>query len=242
MTGLWLVSLVLKDASIVDRFWGLGFLILYTVQLTQSRFLTFRGSLLLVLVALWGIRLSVYLHFRNSGKPEDQRYQKMRRDHGARFPWVSLFSVFFLQGFILWLVAAPLIWISLFPQPVEATWLDGVGIALWVIGFLFESIADFQMARFKKDPSHRGQVCQVGLWGLSRHPNYFGETLVWWGFFFIAANSSLGYLTLFSPVLMTYLLLRVSGVSLLEKQLAQTKPGYEEYVKRVPAFFPRLRW
>ncbi len=241
MTLLWLLSLVMKDASIVDRFWGVGFLALYVTQLLNSRFLTFRGSLFFVLVAAWGIRLSVYIQMRNSGKEEDPRYQKMRREMGRKFWWTSLFTVFWLQGLILWIVAAPLIWIHLFPQSEHATWLDVVGVVLWTTGFCFETTADFQMSRFKKDPKNRGQVCEKGVWGLSRHPNYFGESLIWWGFFAIAANASRGYLTIFSPLLITYLLLKVSGVSLLEKQLTQTKPKYSEYIKNVPAFFPKWK-
>jgi len=241
MLGLWAVSVLKKDASIVDRFWGLGFLVLYAAQLADCRFLTFRAALVLGLVFVWAVRLSLHIHLRNRKHGEDARYQKMRASIGPRFWWVSLFTVFFLQGSLLWLISAPLVLILLFPQSDQATLLDYLGVGLWTVGFLFEAVADFQLARFKKDPGNSGKVCREGLWSLSRHPNYFGEAVLWWGYWVICLNTSVGFFTLHSPLLMTYLLLKVSGVSLLEKQLTQTKPGYAEYVKNVPAFFPRWR-
>jgi len=240
MLVLWGVSLLRKDASLVDRFWGLGFLALYGYQLADCRFLTFRAALVLGLVSLWAIRLSVYIHLRNRKHGEDARYRKMRVSMGKNFWWMSLFSVFFLQGTLMWLISAPLVFILLFPQSDQATLFDYFGIALWSLGFLFEAVADFQMARFKRESGNAGKVCRRGLWNLSRHPNYFGEAVLWWGFGVICLNTSVGYLALYSPVLMTYLLLRVSGVSHLEKHLSETKPGYVDYVKSVPAFFPRL--
>jgi len=240
MLALWGVSLLRKDASLVDRFWGLGFLVLYGYQLADCRFLTFRAALVLGMVTLWAGRLSLYIHLRNRKHGEDARYRKMRVSMGRKFWWVSLFSVFFLQGTLMWLISAPLVFVLLFPQSDQATLFDYVGIALWSLGFLFEAVADFQMARFKREPGNVGKVCRRGLWNLSRHPNYFGEAVLWWGFGVICLNTSVGYLALYSPVLMTYLLLRVSGVSHLEKHLSETKPDYADYVKSVPAFFPRL--
>ena len=213
---------------------------LYGYQLTDCRFLTFRAALVLCLVMVWGIRLSLHIHLRNRKHGEDVRYQKMRTSIGKNFWWVSLFSVFFLQGTLMWVISAPLIFILLFPQSDQATLLDYLGITLWIVGFLFEAVADFQMSSFKREPGNKGKVCSRGLWNMSRHPNYFGEALLWWGFGVICLNTSVGYLALFSPALMTFLLLRVSGVAHLEKHLAKTKPGYAEYIKRVPAFFPRL--
>lgn len=238
MSLLWGLSLYLKDASIVDRFWGLGFVLLSVQQLLQNQFLTFRAALIFVLVALWGIRLSVYIYFRNRRKPEDARYQQMRAKRGASFWWKSYFIIFVLQGFVMWIVAAPLAVIHLFPQADVPTALDYFGVLLWTVGFLFESVADYQLSRFKKRPENQGKVCRSGLWNLSRHPNYFGESLIWWGYFFIALNVDFGWATVLSPILMTFLLLRVSGVSLLEEQLVSTKVGYEDYVKKVPAFLP----
>jgi|GEM_PF-75951 len=238
MTLVWLLSLALRDASIVDRFWGLGFIALTLQQTLQSRFLTFRAGLILVLVILWGMRLSLYIHFRNRRKPEDARYQKMRQAGGPSFWWKSFFFVFILQGLLMWFISAPLAVIHLFPQADEPTLLDLAGILLFMTGFLFESVGDYQLSRFKRDPFNQGKVCRVGLWNLSRHPNYFGESLVWWGFFLISLNAGYGWATALSPILMTYLLLKVSGVALLEKQLKSTKLGYAEYLDEVPAFFP----
>lgn len=241
MLALWGVSLLRKDASLVDRFWGLGFLALYGYQLSDCRFLTFRAALVLGLVSLWAIRLSLYLHLRNRKRGEDFRYQKMRASGGKHFWWVSLFSVFLFQGTLMWLISAPLVFILLFPQSDHATLFDYVGLALWSVGFLFESVADYQLAHFRRETGSAGKVCRRGLWNLSRHPNYFGEAVLWWGFGFLCLNTSVGYLALFSPLLMTFLLLRVSGVAHLEKHLIKTKPGYTEYVESVPAFFPRVR-
>lgn len=239
MSLLWVLSLFLHDASIVDRFWGLGFVLLSFYSLTENRFLTFRPVLMVGLVTLWGVRLSLYIHFRNRGQGEDQRYQKIRARFGKSYWWKSLFIVFFFQGALLWLVSAPLTVVHLFPQPDIWTFLDFVGLAIWGTGFFLESIADYQMSQFKKRPENRGKVCRTGLWGYSRHPNYFGECLIWWGFWLIAANVDWGWATFFSPLLITYLLLRVSGVTLLEAQLSATKPGYSDYIKEVPAFIPR---
>lgn len=241
MTLLWVLSLYLKDASIVDRFWGLGFIALYAYALPRSLFLTFRGGVLLLLLLLWGIRLSLYIHLRNSKKGEDARYQKMRAACPEKFWWVSLFKVFWLQGAIMWCLSAPLIFVLLFPQADTVTALDFLGLSLWLVGFCFETVADFQLAAFKRKPQNAGKVCSAGLWGLSRHPNYFGEALLWWGYWLISANTTVAWGTLYSPLLMTYLLLKVSGVSLLEKQLVHTKPEYAEYVTRVPAFLPWKR-
>lgn len=238
MALLWVFSLILKDSSIVDRFWGVGFIVLSAQQLLQNRFLTFRATLILVLVVIWGARLSLYIHLRNRKRPEDPRYQAMRKARAGSYWWKSLFIVFGLQGFLMWTIAAPLAVIHLFPQSDVPTLLDILGVILWGIGFLFETIADYQMALFKRAPENRGKVCRQGLWNLTRHPNYFGETLVWWGYFLIALNVDFGWVTLFSPLLMWFLLLRVSGVALLEKQLTSTKPGYADYVREVPAFFP----
>lgn len=238
MSLLWGLSLWRKDASLVDRFWGIGFCVLYFIQLPQSLFLTFRGGLVLILVLIWGLRLSLHIHFRNRGHGEDRRYQSMRAARPSSFWWVSLFQVYWLQGTLLWLLSAPLLFILLFPQADTPTPLDLVGATLWLTGFLFESIADYQLARFKRDPKNQGAVCRIGLWGLSRHPNYFGEAVLWWGFWTINLNTTAGWYSVYSPLLMTYLLLKVSGVSLLEKELIRTKPGYENYIRQVPAFFP----
>lgn len=241
MSLLWGLSLLIKDVSIVDRFWGIGFGLLTIQGLYYSQFLTFRAALILAIVLIWAIRLSLYIHSRNRKKPEDPRYQAMRHARGKSFWWKSYFIVFGLQGVLLWIISAPLMVIHLFPQTDVPTALDYLGLFIWLVGFVFETVADHELARFKKNPENAGKVCRVGLWNLTRHPNYFGECLIWWGYYLVALNVDYGWATLFSPVLMTFLLLRVSGVALLDKHLSSTKEGYAKYQSEVPAFFPSFK-
>jgi steroid 5-alpha reductase family enzyme len=238
MTLLWIVSLRRRDASIVDPFWGLGFVILATSSVWQSSAaIDSRSWLLLAMVTVWGLRLSLHLLWRNWGHGEDSRYAAMRQRHAAKFWWVSLLTVFGLQAALLWLIALPIQWALLFPQPTALNSLDRIGFLLWLVGFSFESIGDWQLARFKADPAHRGQVFDQGLWRYTRHPNYFGDFCVWWGIFCVAVSAA-GVWTIFSPLLMSYLLIRVSGVQLLESTIADRRPGYLEYKRRTNAFFP----
>jgi steroid 5-alpha reductase family enzyme len=245
MTLLWLISLALKDSSIVDPFWGTGFVIanwIYFV-LTPDGFPA-RKWLISVLVTMWGLRLSLYLLWRNWGKGEDFRYQKMRQDAGKKWPWQSLFQVFILQGILLVVISAPLLAAQFSPTPDRLTILDFAAILVWAIGFFFEAAGDWQMARFKANPANKGKVLDTGVWRYTRHPNYFGDATQWWAYYLLAAAASGGLWTIFSPLIMTTLLLRVSGVALLEKTLVETKPQYREYVEKTSAFvpwFPRKR-
>jgi steroid 5-alpha reductase family enzyme len=182
--------------------------------------------------------LAAYIVWRNWGGGEDYRYAAMREHHGRAFVWVSLFTVFGLQGVLMWVVSAPLQVAVISPNPSTLTIWDGIGLSLWIVGFLFETIGDQQLASFKADPAKRGKVMDTGLWAWTRHPNYFGEAVLWWGYFFIALSTPAGLLTVFSPILMTYLLLKISGVALLEKALVDRRPGYREYVENTSAFFP----
>lgn len=235
MTLLWLISLRLRNASIVDIFWGAGFVVLgwlYFV-LTPAAALE-RKLLLLGLVAIWGLRLSLYIFARNRGKGEDFRYVAMRQAAGARWWWHSYFQVFVLQGALMWLISAPLLAGQLGTRPLGL--LDFLGVLVWAIGFFFEAAGDWQLARFKADPANRGQVMNRGVWRYTRHPNYFGDAAQWWGFFLIALAAG-GWMTAFSPLLMTFLLVRVSGKALLEKSLAQ-RPGYREYIAATNGFVP----
>ncbi|MEZ4750981.1 MAG: DUF1295 domain-containing protein [Bdellovibrionota bacterium] len=236
---LWLLSLPFKDASLVDRFWGLGFLVVVGIYYAYNPAKDWRNSLTLALLAAWAIRLSLHIHLRNSGRGEDRRYTEMRERHPSFVLW-SLFFVFWLQAFLLVLISLPLLYIQILPGPATFTIWDACGLLLWGTGFVFESVADWQLRRFKADPKNQGRVCRVGLWNLSRHPNYFGECLVWWGFFAFALNFPLGGVFALSPLLLTFLLLKVSGVSLLEKDQTARKPDYARYQKEVPAFFPAL--
>lgn len=238
MASLWLASLWLRDASIVDPFWGPGFALVAWVALCLADGHPARQWLLVGMATAWGLRLGGYLAWRNVGKGEDFRYRKMREHWGDAFPWVSLFTVFTLQGVLMWLISLPL---QLGQVADEPAWLGGLAVAgalLWLVGLLFETVGDWQMARFKADPANEGLVMDRGLWAWTRHPNYFGDALVWWGIGLVAAGAPAARWTLFSPALMTFLLLKVSGVALLEKDIAERRPGYREYAERTSAFFP----
>jgi steroid 5-alpha reductase family enzyme len=240
LTLVWTVSVKLRDASIVDICWGLGFVLLAWLYCVLSPALAVRSWLVATLITLWGTRLAVHIFRRNHGKGEDPRYQAMRARHGESFASRSLFRVFWLQGVILWLVAMPLFVAIRAPQPDVLISIDAVGIALFAIGFGFEAIGDYQLDRFKANAANRGQVLDRGLWRYTRHPNYFGDATMWWGMFAMAAATPRGWLTVLSPAIMTFLLMRVSGVTLLEAGLKKSKPGYDDYVARTPSFFPWL--
>lgn len=235
---VWGLSLRLQDASVADVCWGLGFVLLAWLYCLLSPTLTPRSWLVAVLVTLWGARLSWHIFRRNHGNEEDPRYQAMRASHGPAFWWRSLFTVFWLQGAILWFVALPVLVAVRAAQPTALTAVDGLGVVLFAVGFGFEVVGDYQLARFKAEPSNRGKVLDRGLWRYTRHPNYFGDATLWWGLYAIAAATPNGWLTVLSPALMTFLLMRVSGVTLLEQSLKASKPGYHAYIARTPAFFP----
>lgn len=238
MTAVWAASLVKRDASLIDPFWGLGFAVLAWIYVATSPARLPRAVLVAALVTAWGLRLSIHLFVRNHGKGEDPRYRAMRESRPASFPMRSLFTVFWLQAAILWFVALPLFQAIRASRPPELGWLDAAGAAVWGVGLFFEAVGDWQLARFKADPRHAGKVCNRGLWRYTRHPNYFGDALVWWGLWLIALATPGSLWTLASPLVMTILLVKVSGVALLEKGLASTKPEYRDYVRRTSAFVP----
>jgi steroid 5-alpha reductase family enzyme len=238
MIVLFAVSLRRRDVSLVDVWWGPGFAGIAAVAWLGARAPGPRGALLCVLTALWGLRLGTYLLWRNHGAGEDPRYAAMRRRHGERFARVSAVTVFGLQGLLQWLISLPLQVAQLVPGPTSLGSVDAIGSALFALGLCFEAVGDWQLMRFKAEPAHRGRVLDRGLWRYTRHPNYFGDCLVWWGLWTVAAATPCGPWTLASPLLMTFLLLRVSGVPLLERSLVRSRPGYRDYVARTPAFFP----
>jgi steroid 5-alpha reductase family enzyme len=238
MLIMWLLSLGLRDASIVDVFWGLGFVLIAVTACAQGSGYPLRRFLVTALTTLWGTRLSLHLLWRNWGHGEDYRYRAMRERHGRKFAWVSLYSVFALQGVIMWIVSLPIQMAQAEPVPAQFTWFDALGTLCWLTGFCFEAIGDWQLARFKADPSTRGEVMDRGLWRYTRHPNYFGDALLWWGFFLIAAGVPGGGWTVIGPLVMTFFLMRVSGVTLLERKLVRTRPKYRDYTERTSAFFP----
>lgn len=232
MVATWIVSLVVKDASIVDIVWGVGFVVVGWIALyhggTDSR-----SWLVAILTTVWGLRLAGYLAWRNLGKGEDFRYRAMRRRYGERFGLASLIVVFGLQGLLMWVVSLPV-------QAAAGGELgptDAMGIALFAVGFFFETTGDIQLARFKKDPANQGKVLDTGLWRYTRHPNYFGDFCVWWGLYVIALAGG-AWWTIVGPLVMTALLMKYSGTGLLEKTIASRRPGYAEYVRRTNTFFP----
>ena len=235
---LWVVSVFIKNVSIVDLFWGFGFVVINTFYVLSSSEVTARQLLVLVLVSVWGLRLSVYLAWRNIGKAEDFRYQEFRRKYGPeRYWWFSFFQTFLLQGVLMMLISTPLLGANFGEQNSRLQWLDYAGILVWIIGFSFEAGGDFQLARFKSNSQNKGKVLNTGFWKYTRHPNYFGDSAVWWSYalFCIAAGS---YWLSLGSVLMTLLIIKVSGVALLEKSLTSTKPQYSEYIRRTNAFLP----
>ena len=237
MLSTWLLSLPLKNASIVDVVWGLGFVVVaWTVRL-QGDTQTARQWLLVALVTIWGLRLAGYLFSRNHGQPEDYRYRAMRKRWGDRFPIISLLTVFTLQGALMWVVSLP-VQLGQVPDDPGLGVLAMIGTVVWVIGFSFEAGGDHQLARFKADPANEGKVMDRGFWRYTRHPNYFGDACAWWGIALVAAESGLGAWGIIGAVVMTILLLRVSGVALLEKSLKKRKPEYQAYIDRTSAFFP----
>ena len=238
MTLLWLLSLRLRDASLADIAWGPGFLLVTLVAWLGSEGAEPRRLLVLVLVATWAIRLATYLLLRNWGRGEDPRYAKWRREAGPSFGWRSYFKVFLLQGTILLIVALPLAAAVAAPHPSSLTAWDALGLTLWLLGMYFEVVGDAQLMHFKRQPEHRGQLLTTGLWRYTRHPNYFGEAVLWWGYGAIACAVPGGSWLLFSPLLMTFLLLKVSGVAMLERSMKSEKPGYAAYLRRTNAFLP----
>jgi steroid 5-alpha reductase family enzyme len=237
MSVLWLLSLRLRDASIVDPFWGTGFVMVAWLAALGAQGTSARRLLALALVTVWGLRLSLHLLVRNRGRGEDPRYRAMRARSGALFPVVSLFTVFAFQGALLWVVSLPLQVAIALPGPSSLGPLDLVAAGLWALGFLFEAVGDWQLVRFRRDPANRGQALESGLWRYTRHPNYFGDAVQWWGFGLLGLAAG-AWWTLVSPAAMTFLLVKVSGVALLEKDIAERRPGYRDYVRRTNAFFP----
>lgn len=238
MIAVWLLSLLKQDASIANRFWGIGFVLIawMTFFLTDGN--SERKLLITMLTTIWGARLAIYLFYRYWGREEDKRYQKWRAGHGDRFWIVSLYTVFGLQGVLVWMISLPLQIGQIASMSDKLTWLNWFGVGLWLRGFLVEAISDWQLHRFKNNPQNSRTIMNSGLWKYTRHPNYFGEAVLWWGMFLIALTTPANGWTIISPILMTGLLLKVSGVSLLEKTILETKPRYREYMQRTNAFIP----
>lgn len=236
MNIAFLTAMVLKDNSLADVFWGGGFAGTALLTFFLEPGWTERQILVLILVFVWAFRLAFHIALRKRGHGEDKRYAKWRKDWGRWFVPRSYLQVFMLQGLFLLVIAYPIILINL-SREKGFLFLDFLGTAVWVAGFFFEAVADFQLKKFKENPAHRGKIKTDGLWKYSRHPNYFGESCMWWGIFIIALSVDKGWTAVISPVLITFLLLRVSGVVMLEKKYGDN-PEFREYAGRTSPFLP----
>ncbi len=239
MVATWIVSVAIRNASIGDIVWGLGFVLVAGAVRLRVDGDDDRQWLLTVMTTIWGLRLAGYLAWRNTGHGEDYRYRAMRKRWGSRFPLISLVTVFAFQGLMMWVVSLPVQLGQADATPDRLGALAWIGVAVWVVGLAFETVGEAQLARVKADPANAGQVMDRGLWRYTRHPNYFGDACVWWGIALVAAETGTGAWGLIGAALMTVLLRRVSGVTLLEKSLVKRREGYTDYVARTSPFFPR---
>lgn len=235
--GGWVVSFIKSDVSIVDTLWSLLILLAGIVFFLGADSDTSRAALVIGMLALWAIRLSAHITWMHYGKPEDRRYQKIRANNQPHFEYKSIYIVFGLQAVLGVIVALPIL--AAINSDALLNWLDYAGIALWTFGMFFEVVGDWQMAKFRRDPANKGKVLDTGLWRYTRHPNYFGESCIWWGFFLMALAAG-GFWSVISPLLMTFLLLKVSGVAMLEKDIGERRPAYAQYIKSTNAFIPGL--
>ncbi len=238
MAVLWWISVLKKDASIIDGFWGASFVVVVTVLALQAEYtLMSRHWLLIALVGIWGLRLTAHITMRSIGKPEDFRYQEFRRKDPGGFWWRSFFTVFLLQGAMVCFVSLPLMMIFQ-DHETPLGFFDFLAVFVWAVGFAFEAGGDWQLTKFRNDPSNKGKILNTGFWAYTRHPNYFGDSTVWWAFYVMACSVPGGWATILSPIFMMFMLMKVSGVGLLEKELINSKPGYVDYIRSTPSFFP----
>jgi steroid 5-alpha reductase family enzyme len=236
-TLTWLMSLPLRNAAIVDALWSL---MLFAAGVLYGLGADPRAPRLafeLWLLAIWAARLSFYITARNVGSGETHRYREMRARHRRSFALKSLVLVFALQALLAWVVSLPLL--GAFASNAPVRWLDYLGMLLWLSGMIFEAGGDWQLARFRRDPANAGKVMDRGLWRYTRHPNYFGEFCIWWGFYLVALSAG-AWWSIPGPLVMTFMLLRVSGVTLMEKDIGKRRPQYADYVLKTNAFFPGL--
>ena len=237
MSTIWLIAVKLDNYSIVDIIWGITFIITTTVVLVYTGLYNVVSLTIAALVLIWGLRLSIYLFSRNAGKPEDYRYQDMRKKWGNKVKQTAFVSVFMLQGTVSLLFSLGIFLGISQSDTILAMWPVYLGVIVWVVGFLFESIGDAQLRAFIQKPENKGKVITTGLWKYTRHPNYFGEATQWFGISIIACAVPLGWISFISPLLLTFFLLKISGVPLLEKKNAK-KPGYAEYAAKTSVFVP----
>ncbi len=237
---LWLISIVIRDASIIDMFFGVILLAITAVSFMAGDGVQARKLLILALVGIWCLRITVHLIRRNWGHGEDVRYTKLRSwvKDDRSFNLLSLRKVFLLQGIVLWFTSLPVQVAMVYTEPKTLGWVAIAGTLVWTLGFLFESIADIQLTRFRANPVNQGTVLKTGLWKYSRHPNYFGELCAWWGLFIIACDNPIGLLTIIGPLVYSYLVINVTGQRTLDKKLAKEKPGYRDYMETTSGLIP----
>lgn len=231
----WLMSLKNNNVTIVDSLWAQFFLLATISNFLLTTVEHERAILIFILVSAWSIRLSIYLHFRNHKKPEDLRYQAIRARNEPNFRMKSLYLVFIFQAVLAWIISLPL-HVSI-NSINNLNLFDHIGVGLWIIGMLFQTIGDAQLAKFKSDPANKGSVLSTGLWRYTRHPNYFGESCIWLGYGLIAVGAG-AWWTMLTPIFMTYLLVKVTGAKLLESDIANRRPDYKKYVLSTASFFP----
>ncbi|MET9230595.1 DUF1295 domain-containing protein [Lentzea sp. NPDC003310] len=235
LSALFLYADSRKRYDLIDSVWGPGFAVIAVITLLLADGDATRQWVVTALTVVWGVRLGVHIHSRNRGKDEDPRYQDiLKRAKGN--PRLRMYRVYLLQAVLMWVVSLPV----QAAQHLEAPFgvLDVVGVVVWVVGFAFEAVGDWQLSQFRADPANKGAVMDRGLWRYTRHPNYFGDSVVWWGLFLFALHSWWGAATVIGPLVMTWLLAKGSGKPLLEKDIVSRRPGYAEYVRRTSGFFP----
>lgn len=237
--ALWLVSIRLGDASVIDAWWPMGFVVIAWVSAVATDGDGARGAVLVAVTTVWGLRLGGYLFWRWRRSGPDPRYVGMVRHASGNPHLFTLKRVFLLQGVLMWVVSLPLQLGQRYDAPASVQALGWVGLALCVLGIAFEATGDAQLVRFKADPANDGKVLQSGLWRYTRHPNYFGDACLWWGIFLIAAVNLPTAAAIVGPGVMTFLLARWSGVGPLERRLKRRKPDYADYIARTSGFIPR---
>ncbi|QQS60881.1 MAG: DUF1295 domain-containing protein [Candidatus Moraniibacteriota bacterium] len=236
MTLWFFIALLLKRSDIADIAWGLGFILVVWISYFLKDFSENRGFLISILVSIWGLRLAGHIYLRNRGKEEDYRYKKWRNEWGKWFYMRTYAQVFLLQGTLLLLVVSPAV-IGIIFQGESLDLRDGIGICIWMYGFLFESVGDFQLSKFIKNPQNKGKIMQSGLWAYTRHPNYFGEVTQWWGIWILSLATPFGWLGIIGPLAITFLIVKISGIPLLEENMKKN-PDFQKYASRVSIFFP----
>ncbi|MFC2166335.1 DUF1295 domain-containing protein [Acidobacteriota bacterium] len=236
MVCIFVIAQIKKDNSIVDIAWGIGFILVAFLTFFLEPGFMARHILSVALIFLWGTRLAAHIAVRKRGKGEDFRYGKWRREWGKWFFVRSFFQIYMLQGFLLLIIAYPVILIN-HSKKTGIEFLDIIGLIIWLNGFFFEAVGDYQLSKFKRQAENKGKIITQGLWRFTRHPNYFGETTMWWGIFLIALSVRNGWTAIVSPMMITFLLLKVSGITMLEKKYIGNKE-FEEYAKKTNAFFP----